>query len=174
MRVRSARLRTDLGLDSSGFQLITRRSALQDPRDYEDDERIRSIYYPEVIAALREVTGAAKVVVFDHTVRDSTPNHGREGIREIAARVHARSIETRDLVVTDHKYRDWTGETFSFLYSERHRWFYYPRQLRDEATLLKIYDSQTDGTAHTAFDDPTTPPDAPARRSIEVRTLLFF
>ena len=44
--------------------------------------------------------------------------------------------------------------------------------------MLKIYDSQTDGTArltaHTAFDDPTTPADAPARRSIEVRSLVFW
>ena len=29
-------------------------------------------------------------------------------------------------------------------------------------------------TAHTAFEDPTTPPDAPARRSIEVRALAFW
>jgi hypothetical protein len=29
-------------------------------------------------------------------------------------------------------------------------------------------------TAHSAFDDPTSPPDAPARESIEVRTLVFF
>ena len=29
-------------------------------------------------------------------------------------------------------------------------------------------------TAHTAFDDPTSAADAPARESIEVRTLVFF
>src|SRR2546422_8091822 len=29
-------------------------------------------------------------------------------------------------------------------------------------------------TAHTAFDDPTSPPDPPPRESIEVRTLAFF
>jgi len=27
---------------------------------------------------------------------------------------------------------------------------------------------------HTGFDDPTSPPDAPPRESIEVRTLVFF
>jgi hypothetical protein len=44
--------------------------------------------------------------------------------------------------------------------------------------LIKCYDSLDDGrarfTAHTAFDDPTTPADAPPRESIEVRTLVFF
>jgi hypothetical protein len=32
----------------------------------------------------------------------------------------------------------------------------------------------TGWTAHTAFDDPTTPPNARPRESIEIRTLAFF
>jgi hypothetical protein len=43
--------------------------------------------------------------------------------------------------------------------------------------LLKCYDSDhrlARFTAHSAFDDPTTPSDAPTRESIEVRTLAFF
>jgi hypothetical protein len=47
----------------------------------------------------------------------------------------------------------------------------------DEALLLKCCDTQTDGRArfmpHTSFADPTTPPDAPPRESIELRTLVF-
>jgi hypothetical protein len=49
---------------------------------------------------------------------------------------------------------------------------------RDEALLLKCYDSATDGrarfTAHTAFDNPTAPDDAAPRESIEVRTLISY
>ena len=48
----------------------------------------------------------------------------------------------------------------------------------DEALVFKVYDSMKDGrarfTAHTAFDDPTTPPHARPRESIEIRTLAFF
>ncbi len=227
--IHDARQSSALGLDTSGFQLVRHRSALTELPEYADEARVRGVYYPEVERLLLAATGAEKVVIFDHTVRDSTPNHGREGIREPAARVHddqtfasapgrvrrhlspeeadrrlqrrfaivnvwrpieepvrrwplalcdARSIDTSDLVVTDHIYRDWKGETFSFLYNTAHRWFYYPQQRPDEALLLKIYDSQTDGTArltaHTAFDDPSSPPDAPHRRSIEVRTLVFW
>jgi hypothetical protein len=44
--------------------------------------------------------------------------------------------------------------------------------------LIKCYDSKEDGrarfTAHTAFDDPTVPANAPPRESIEIRTLVFF
>ncbi len=44
--------------------------------------------------------------------------------------------------------------------------------------VFKVFDSGKDGrarwTAHTAFDDPTTPPHARPRESIEIRTLAFF
>jgi hypothetical protein len=55
--------------------------------------------------------------------------------------------------------------------------------LVDRETKVKNFydegeDSATDGrarwTAHAAFDDPTSEPDAPDRESIEVRTLAFF
>ena len=49
---------------------------------------------------------------------------------------------------------------------------------REEALVFKVYDSQKEGvarwTAHTAFEDPTTPPNARPRESIEIRTLAFF
>jgi hypothetical protein len=48
----------------------------------------------------------------------------------------------------------------------------------DEVVLIKCHDSATDGRArisfHTAFRDPTAPVDAPARQSIELRTIAFF
>jgi hypothetical protein len=49
---------------------------------------------------------------------------------------------------------------------------------RDEVVLIKGYDSMEDGrarfTPHSAFDDPTTPPNARPRESIEARALIFF
>ena len=48
----------------------------------------------------------------------------------------------------------------------------------EEALLIKTYDSAEDGRArfaiHSAFQDPTSPPDAPARESIETRCFVFF
>ena len=89
----------------------------------------------------------------------------------------AQSIRPQDLVATDLRYKDRTGEIYSLTYSPDHRWFYFSSMRADEAMLLKCFDSATSGarfTAHTAFDDPTSPADAPARESIEVRTLAFF
>ena len=90
----------------------------------------------------------------------------------------ARSIAASDLVPSDLVYRDKVGETFSFTHNPAHRWYYFPKLRPDEALLLKIYDSRDDGTArltaHTAFEDPTTPEGAAPRRSIELRALVFW
>ena len=89
----------------------------------------------------------------------------------------ARSIGPDDLIPTDLAYRDRMGEVYSMAFSERHRWFYYSAMQADEALLLKCYDSDptlAQFTAHSAFEDPSSPEDAPSRESIEVRTLAFF
>jgi hypothetical protein len=90
----------------------------------------------------------------------------------------ARSVAFQDFVPSDLVYPDRRGETYAVAYSPAHRWFYFPAMRTDEAMLLKCYDSERDGTArfapHAAFVDPTTPPDAPARESIEIRTIAFW
>jgi hypothetical protein len=81
-------------------------------------------------------------------------------------------------VIADLVYPDRVGEIYQFRHRPEHRWYYFPRLAPDEALLIKCYDSATDGparfTAHAAFDDPTTPAGAPARESIEVRTLVLY
>ncbi len=90
----------------------------------------------------------------------------------------AASIEPADLVPHARIYPDRRGEIQAVRYNAGQRWYYFPRMAPEEAMLLKCYDSAQDGrarfTAHTAFDDPTSPPDAHPRESIEVRTLVFF
>jgi hypothetical protein len=75
------------------------------------------------------------------------------------------------------KYKERTGEIFVSRHSPRHKWYYFPLMQPDQALLLKTYDSDAARTrfmAHTAFEDPTSPPDAKKRESIEVRTMAFF
>ncbi len=223
--VRDGRVLADsLSLDRHGFALRTHASAV---RDFTDDRIIRAAYYPEVEQLVKEVTGAARVVMFDHNVRLGAADRP-SGIREPVKRVHndytdksgpqrvrdlmgdeaeallrrryvfinawrpirepvlssplavcdAQSMDAADLIPSELKYRDRTGETYAVAYNPRHRWFYFPRMRRNEVLLLKCFDSETDGrarlTAHTAFDDPTIPADAPPRESIEARTIAFF
>ena len=90
----------------------------------------------------------------------------------------SRTVAMDDLVPSDLVYRERVGETYSVKHNAAHRWFYTPEMRRDEALLLKIADTKTDISArfmpHTSFTDPTTPPDARPRESIELRTLVFY
>lgn len=88
------------------------------------------------------------------------------------------SLAEGDFVATDLKYKDRVGEIYRAAWSPNHRWVYFPRMRPDEVILLKCFDTERDGrarwTAHTAFDDPTSPPDAAPRQSIETRAIAFF
>jgi hypothetical protein len=227
--IRDARQQRGLALDVSGFDLLAHRSTLSDWASFQDRQRVSTIDYPQVASAIRLYTRADKVVIFDHTLRDSTAEAGQAQLREPVRRVHddqtlasapqrvrrhlpaeeaawrlqrrfaivnfwrpvggqvlrtplavcdARTIDPADLIPSDLVYPDWTGETYAIAFNPRHRWYWYPHQTPSEATLLKIYDSATDGparlTAHSAFDDPTSAADAPPRRSIELRSLVFW
>jgi hypothetical protein len=90
----------------------------------------------------------------------------------------AKSVEMEDLIVAERRYPHRVGQTYRLKYNANHRWFYFPQMRRDEALVFKVYDSEKDGrarfTPHTSFVDPASPPDAPARQSIEVRAFAFF
>ena len=217
----------DLSLDKQGFQLTHQATEV---RDFYDQEEVKRTYYPEVERLLKEATGAEKVVVFDHQVRNlELAKRGEKNAREYGKTVHndytaksgprrvrdhlppteaeerlrnrfaeinvwrpirgpiestplavcdSSSIDPKDFVASDLVYRDKVGETYRFTYNPNHRWFYFPRLERNEVILLKCYDSKEDGrarfTAHSAFEDPTSAPDAAPRESIEVRALVFW
>ena len=197
--------------------------------DFFDEDEIRRVYYPECEALIKRVSGAKRVVVFDHTLRTASDQQREsQKIRDVVSRVHndytewsgpqrvrtflpneadellgrrfaiiqvwrpirrpveswplaiadAQSISPENLVVTERRYPDRIGQTYAITYNPAHRWYWFPRMRPDEALVFKVYDSQKEGrprwTAHTAFEDPTTPADARPRESIEIRTLAFF
>jgi hypothetical protein len=90
----------------------------------------------------------------------------------------AQTIDAADLVASERRAKDRIGELELVSWNPAHRWYYSPQMNRDEALLIKTFDSARDGRArrsiHTAFINPLAPPDAPARESIESRLLVFF
>jgi hypothetical protein len=90
----------------------------------------------------------------------------------------AQSINPANLVVNERRYQDRVGQTYAITHDPAERWYWFPHMRPDEALVFKVYESLKDGrarwTAHTAFVDPTSPPDARPRESIEIRTLAFF
>jgi hypothetical protein len=90
----------------------------------------------------------------------------------------AQTLAEENLIASNLLYPDRKGEIYSVTYNPAQRWYYFPRMQADEAVLIRCFDSARAGaarfSAHGAFDDPDTPPDAPPRESIEVRALVFF
>lgn len=88
----------------------------------------------------------------------------------------ASSVTTSELVPNAIIYPDRRGETYAILHSHRHQWFYFPAMQCDEVLLFLHYDSKSSPhitVPHTAFEDPTSPPDAEPRESLEMRILVF-
>jgi len=225
--IRDARpLVGQLSLDKEGFVLLRHQTAV---KNFYDEDEITSVYYPECERVVKEATGAARVVAFDHIVRNvAMAALEGSGIKIPAKRVHddytawsapqrvrdlmgaeaeellelrfaiinlwrpirgpvlesplvlcdAQSLSDEDLIASDLKYPDRTGETYSITYNPGQRYYYFPKMQPDEPVLIRCFDSAPTGaarfSAHTGFDDPTSPPDAPPRESLEVRTLVFF
>ena len=76
-------------------------------------------------------------------------------------------------------YDDRVGETTRFTNRPEHEWYWLPQQQPNEVSMLKCYDSVTDGSVsrwsfHTACIDPTAADDAPCRKNVVVRSYVFF
>jgi hypothetical protein len=82
--------------------------------------------------------------------------------------------------ITNYRiYDDRVGETTRFTYRPSHEWYWIPQQEPTEVSMLKCYDSVTDGSVsrwsfHSACIDPTTPEDSPCRKNVVVRSFVFF
>jgi len=82
--------------------------------------------------------------------------------------------------ITNYRvYDDRVGETTRFTHRPDHEWYWLPQQTPTEVSMLKCYDSVTDGSVsrwsfHTACIDPTAADDAPCRKNVVVRSYVFF
>lgn len=104
-----------------------------------------------------------------------------------------QTVRPDDLVVFEIHYEDRIGENYFARGADSHRWYFYPGMTRDEALLIKQWDSrgplarsdgktadQDDANApctfsfHSAFRNDAAPDDAPSRWSIEVRCIALF
>jgi hypothetical protein len=59
-----------LSLDREGFRLVAQPSEV---RDFHDEDELRRTYYPETERLVAELSGADRIVIFDHTIRRRIP-----------------------------------------------------------------------------------------------------
>src|SRR3954468_15433773 len=94
VEIANGRESRELALDANGFVLVEHRTAV---KNFFDPDELKRVYYPEVEALIRRVSGAQRVVVFAHTRRS-----GDEGEREEKL--------IREPVLSAHNdYTEWSG-----------------------------------------------------------------
>ena len=90
----------------------------------------------------------------------------------------ASTLSAESLIRADRVHPNRVGEIYQVKHDPKQRWYFASGMSPQEAIVFKVYDSEQDGraryTAHTAFEHPDTPDDAPPRESIEVRALALF
>jgi hypothetical protein len=76
----------DYSLDKNGFQVVKH---VAKEKEFKDEEKIKTGYYKEIEDLLKEVTGAHRVVIFDHTIRRNIPGQvDKPSSRGPVGRVH--------------------------------------------------------------------------------------
>lgn len=95
-----------VSLDVEGFELVRQKSVVN---DFYDDDEVKRIYYPEAELLLKDITGASRVFIFDHTVRKRVEGatDGSSVLRQPVGRVHVDHTaksgpqRVRDLIPED-------------------------------------------------------------------------
>lgn len=243
---------SELSLDRHGVMLVPHHTALSTYDFYERPERVWGQYYKEMRDLIQRVTGASRVICFDHNVRNPRDAKWRRGVIGYVPYAHndytfesapkrvcdiarprrdpeskalkvvppdepvvwedeveqllqkryvivnvwrniseapvaadplaiadGRTVRDESYVPTDLIYRDRKGQTYSVTEDPAHRWLYFSGIRKDEAILMKCFDSEErEGavrwSAHTGFVDPRSPEGAPQRESIDARCIAFF
>src|SRR5579872_4157704 len=87
VRIRNGRpLADSFEFEREGFRFVKSPSRVG---NFYDEDEIRRVYYAECEALIKQVSGARRVVVFDHTLRTASEDQREaQKIRDIVSRVH--------------------------------------------------------------------------------------
>src|SRR6267378_226482 len=144
------------------------RRVHNDYTEWSGPQRVRDIMGEEAEALLR---GRFAIIQVWRPINQPVESHP-------LAICDAQTVRPETLVVNERRYPGRVGQTYGITYDPGQRWYWFPHMRPDEALVFKVYESLKEGrarwTAHTAFVDPTSPPHARPRESIEIRTLAFF
>ena len=95
----------DFSLEREGFVFVNHETKV---KDFYNEDELRSVYYPEMERLVKDMTGAARVLIFDHTLRaEDNATREEKKVREPVRRVHNDYTEwsgpqrVRDLLPAD-------------------------------------------------------------------------
>ncbi|KAH8983836.1 hypothetical protein EDB86DRAFT_3106205 [Lactarius hatsudake] len=90
VKVENLRGHAEATLDKNGFQFFHRPAK---HTSFANDEEISREYYPESIELLKQLTGASRVVLFDHTIRRRRPDTTASAIARVQRHLPAEDVE---------------------------------------------------------------------------------
>ncbi len=156
---------------------------------------------------LRDEKGVREPVLFVHNdythesgpqrVRDLIPKDRAESLlanrfniiniwRSIAGPVvttplavcDATTISQGQLITAERRTKDRIGHTQAMTYNDDNKWYYFSEMKRNEALLIKTYESDEaiygGPSGHSAFKNSSAPSDSLPRQSIETRVFAFY
>ena len=160
---------------------------------------------PSVNDTLRDLIPDGQGLIPKDVVQEALADGGRFAIINVWRNIESepvathplalcdgRTVESEDLVVFEIHMPDRVGENYWAKYDQRHQFYCYPAMTRDEALLIKQWDSagllacsdgaqsdhELDGPCtfsfHSAFQQVPEPEGAPDRWSIEVRCAVLY
>ncbi|THU97678.1 hypothetical protein K435DRAFT_777869 [Dendrothele bispora CBS 962.96] len=186
MEIENIRGKEDtVSLDTSGFQ-FHRQPAKH--TSFESDEEIEKEYYPESIELIKKLTGASKVVLFDHTIRRRRPGvlDSDPSKRQPVTQVHVdQTTESARARVVRHLPPSESPELLKHRFQIINLWrpignpaYDWPLTLCDFRSLDREKDFTPMSLIYPDKEgeilDPTTPEGVPKRESIELRALVFY
>lgn len=116
--------------------------------------------------------------------RSTDPDHARPITMMPLALCSMPSVAAADVAYIDgvdtgdvRQYKKVVSQCI--VHNPAQRWYYFPRLAPDEVLLFRQYDTRAEApnmrqVFHTAVADPTTPPGAPMRSTIEVRMQAVY
>jgi hypothetical protein len=215
-----------VSLERNGVQVLRHATRCT---NFEDEEQIRALYYPDMEALVRQLTGATHATCYGHIVRmrrADAPANARtpalnvhidndfETLRQMAqvlapeahreeclrgrmmlinlwrpiqtvhknplaivdgASVRRSNLHPVRLLASRAQAREPRG--YNVAHDPLHRWYYVSRLQPDEVLAFKQIDTKSDAVqwaAHSSFEDPSSPADAPERQSIEIRAVAYL
>jgi hypothetical protein len=131
--------RAELSLERNGFVLVEHKTAV---KNFFDADELKGVYYPEVIALIKQCLGAQRVVLFDHTLRSGDESEREEKlIREPVLSAHNDYTEWSG----PQRVRDLMGEEAEGLLERRFAIIQVWRAINQpiESNPLAVADAQT-------------------------------
>jgi hypothetical protein len=138
----------DFSLDVEGFAVVRRKSAV---RDFWDEAQTLALGHPETAQLVKDVTGAARVVVFDHTLRRREAN-AEDRTPGVARQPATRAHVDQTIASGPQRVRDIMGDEAEALLARR-------------AAIINVWRP----IAYSARDWPLAVADA---RSVEPKDLI--